>query len=230
MPCDTRFTLENNGDEAEHFVKQIIDDDQVPSIIRSMPPEFRSAFTKIIHAAYNLQEHSRGIAQASISSAVSFFDDFENGNLRSDINQRITSVFAEIGAGPTRACQAEYCAASTSSTQSCSLPTNVPMTINISALPTETNNNSFTKPASTHTALSKKSTPKVTMSSVPQSSSSPSSALSNISRPLSPVPTETPGSQHANFGSKIAFYPLGSTSIGVWAVIILGIFGVAILL
>ncbi|MCJ1429893.1 hypothetical protein MMC29_007808, partial [Sticta canariensis] len=169
MPCDTRFRLENNGDEAEYFVKQIIDDDAEPLIIKDMPAEFKSAFTKIIRAAYNLPKHEQGNARASISGAVSFFDDYENGKLRSDDNnQRITSLFAEISAGPTRTGQAESCAASTSSTQSSSLPTNVSMTITSSASPTETNNKSFTKPASTGTALAKKSTSKVTMPSVPK--------------------------------------------------------------
>lgn len=227
MPCDTRFELENDGEKAEHFVKKIIDDDEVPSIYHNMSPELQSALIKIIHAAYSLPETSRGNARSSISSAVSFFNDFENGNLRSDINQPITSVFAEISAGPTGACQGKHCAASTSSAQSCSLPTNIFMAI---ASPTETLNKSFTKPASTGMALSHKSTPKVTMPSVPKSSSSPETAFSNISRPSSPIPTVTPESRHASFGSRISSYPFGSTSIWVWAVIILGILGVAVLL
>ena len=211
MPCDTISILENNGDEAEKFVREIIDKGNVPSKIKYMPSEFQNAFTKIINAAYNFPEHRQGKAHDSISSAVSVFDDFENGYRRSDVNQRITSVFAEISAGPIRTCQAENCPASTSSAQSCSIR------ITKSASPTETNNNSFTKAASSGTALPKKSTPKVTTPSVPKNSSSPSIAFSNISRPFSSAPTAPLESQHANFGSKIASSPFGSTSIGVWA-------------
>lgn len=175
-------------------------------------------FSKVIHAAYSLPEKSRGeVYYAHISGVMSFFSDIKTGMPSTGIDPGITSVFDEFSAGPQ--------------TQSCGRPTFGPLTMRIPPPLTVTPTNRSQNATSTPASLPRKSHHKVTtVPSVLKSSSSPSTAFLNTSSPFSPEPTVTPGSQHANFGSKIASYPFGSTSIGVWAVIILGIFGVAVFL
>lgn len=186
----------------------------------------------MIRAVYNVPVKSKGDSHyAQISGVMSFFSDINVGMSVTGSYQSITSVFNEIGAGAKSTCPAESCAPSTSSTRLCPLPTYGPLTVTIPAPLTVTLTNRSKNATSTPASVPQKSHHKVTtMPSVLKSSSSPSTAFLNTSSPFSPEPTVTSGSQHENFGSKIASYPFGSTSIGVWAVIILGIFGVAVFL
>lgn len=230
IPCEIVKKLETNGYEAKDFVEKIADK-KTPPIIKDLSEksqqkiqhEFSDIF-RLIHKNMSGTEH---ISEAAITGAVDSFNDINRKNSASDIDKIPTITFSDIAplfAGFTNELTTTHatkpCLAADSSTSTKHHPTRE----------TVFSTYSVEKSTSTRTASKQNSTHRVTPPTVSASSYLPTSAVSNISRSFSPVPSSIPEPQSANLGTRTTSRPFESKSIGICAVTILGVLGLAVFL
>lgn len=98
IPCDIVQTLESDADAAENFVSQLVQG-QVPDLIKDLPEEIQGAFSDVLNIAETLPTEILGAAEAIVTDAANLFNDIENGNIVSDLEQIPGIVVSDITAG-----------------------------------------------------------------------------------------------------------------------------------
>lgn len=102
IPCDIIQALETDADQAELFVQQI-QAGEVPTIIKDLPQEVVDAFQSLVDVALKLPAALLSDAESAVGEAVHVFDDIEDGQIVSDIEQlpgevetAVTSLWGDV--------------------------------------------------------------------------------------------------------------------------------------
>ena len=213
--------------KAEDLVDNICRGDVTASIIKDLRKPIQDAFSSIIIIAFTLPSNTRKKAEATIADATVFINKIESGQppdmdkIPEYAGSYITSLLSSFNAGLPNsrgtATNAPTCSVTRSIITKNRLTTKVVATIDSSY-----------KPSSTRVFPLHSSIPKVTAPNGPANSSLPTTDLSNISRSFASMPSAIPEGQTPNLGARISSYSFDSTSIVLWAVTILSVFGVAV--